>query len=115
MGVQQPSEQILLITLPRETRICNELEIAVSMTSEAPRNHVIVDFSATQVLSSAMLSQLLILERQLDAFDRRLILCSVPFNIMELFKCVGLQALFRFADDQQAATESLGLAYHPVS
>ncbi len=115
MGVQQPSEQILLITLPRETRTCNELEIAIGMTSEAPRSHVIVDFSAAQVLSSAMLSQLLILERQLDAFDRRLILCSVPFNILELFKCVGLQALFQFADNREAAMESLGLVHHPTS
>ncbi len=112
MGIQQASEQILLITLPRESRTCNELEVAASMTSEAPCSHVIVDFSAAQVLSSSMLSQLLILERQLDAFDRKLVLCSVPFNILELFRCVGLQGLFRFAEDRETAMESLGFVHH---
>lgn len=112
MGIQQPSEQILLITLPRESRNCNELEIAAGLTCEHPGRHVIVDFTAAHVLSSAMLSQLLILERQLDAFDRKLILCSVPLNILELFRCVGLHGLFRFAEDREAAMESLGVVHH---
>ncbi len=110
MAVVQVSEQILLIVLSRESRCGNELDIAAGMADTKPSRHVIVDFSATQVLTSGMLSQLLVLERQLGAFEKELILCSVPLNIMRVFKCVGLQGLFRFAADRTAALESLGAA-----
>ncbi|HPC94109.1 MAG TPA: STAS domain-containing protein [Sedimentisphaerales bacterium] len=110
MAVVQLSEQVLLIVLSRESHCGNELDIAAGMAETKPSRHVIVDFSATQVLTSGMLSQLLVLERQLGASDKDLILCSVPLNIMRVFKCVGLQGLFRFAADRTAALESLGVA-----
>ncbi len=110
MAVVQVSEQILLIVLSRESRCGNELDIAAGMADTRPSRHVIVDFSATQVLTSGMLSQLLVLDRQLGAFGKDLILCSVPPSIMRVFKCVGLQSLFRFAADRTAALESLGAA-----
>lgn len=109
MAVMQLSEQILLIVLSRESRCGNELDIAAGMTETKPSRHVIVDFSATQVMTSGMLSQLMVLERQLGAFDKELILCSVPPSILKVFKCVGLQGLFRFAADRAAALESLGV------
>jgi anti-anti-sigma regulatory factor len=108
MAVEQLSEQILLIALPRESRYGNELEIAASMANTKPSRHVVIDFSSARVMTSAMLSQLMVLERQLDAFDRKLILCSVPPGIRKIFRCVGLQSLFRFVEDRETALESLG-------
>jgi anti-anti-sigma regulatory factor len=101
------SEQVLVIALPREKDGSDALDIAAEMANSDPARHVVVDFSCAQVMTSGMLSQLMVLERQLDARDRRLVLCSVPDSIMRLLRCVGLWGLFRFAKDRQAAMESL--------
>jgi anti-anti-sigma regulatory factor len=107
MGIGVLSEQILLIRLPREPDIGGELETAADMANTASNRHVIVDFSQTSVLTSGMLSQLMILERRLNACDRKLILCSVPDGVAKVFRCVGLYGLFQFAHDQEAALKSL--------
>lgn len=109
MGTHHLSEQILLIVLPRPSRGDGELDIAVDATNTQEGRHVIVDFSHIEILTSDLLSQLMIIERRLDALDRKLVLCCVPVEIKNLFKCVGLQSLFRFAEDQNAAMKSLGV------
>ncbi len=103
----EPSEDILVILLARHTHSGEALDLAGEMAQARPQRHVIVDFSRTRVMTSSMLSQLMIVERQLDAHDRKLILCSVPDNILRMFTCVGLRSLFRFAENQEAALESL--------
>lgn len=107
MNVEQLVEQVLLIKLSHGSPGDDELEAALGMTSKERSRHVVIDFSEVQMMTSGMLSQLMILERQLDAFDRRLVLCSVPPEIANVFQRVGLQSLFRFAKDQTTAFESL--------
>lgn len=101
------SEHVLVIALPREKDGSDALDIAAEMANSESARHVVVDFSCAQVMTSGMLSRLMVLERQLDAHDRKLVLCSVPDRIMRLFRCVGLWGLFRFAEDRKAAMESL--------
>ncbi len=107
MSVDQWMEQILLIKLSHGCPGGGELDAALRMTGKPHSRHVIMDFSEVQVITSGMLSKMMVLERQLDAFDRRLVLCSVCPEIMRLFQRVGLQGLFRFAKDQTTAFESL--------
>lgn len=107
-GIQQPGDEVLVIALPRRTHGDDTLAIAGNLADTNPERHVIVDFSRAQVITSSMLSELMVLERQLDANDKRLILCSVPDNIMRMFTCVGLRSLFQFAADRKTALESLG-------
>ena len=111
MGAHHLSEQVLLVIVPRHSRDGRDLEIATDMANPQEGRHVIVDFSHIEILTSGLLSQLMILERQLDALDKKLVLCCVPVEIMNLFKCVGLQSLFHFAEDQDAALKSLGVVY----
>jgi anti-anti-sigma factor len=107
MNVEQRMEQVLLVKLSHGAPAGEELESALALTSRERSRHVVVDFSEVQVMTSGMLSQLMILERQLDAFDRRLVLCSVRAEVANVFQCVGLQGLFRFAKDQTTAFEWL--------
>lgn len=109
MGIQYLAEEALLVTLPGEPHLGNELEIAMRMTSADAQRHVIVDFSLVKIMPSGTLSELMILERQLEDHDRQLILCAVPRTIRQVFTRVGLGGLFRFADDQFAAMQSLDL------
>ena len=107
MGMQYLAEQALLVTLPGEPHLGNELEIAIRLTGSHPVRDVLIDFSLVAMMSSGTLSELMILERQLGEHDRQLVLCSVPAPIREVFRRTGLGGLFRFAEDQFAALQSL--------
>jgi len=106
MGMQYLSQHALLVTLPREPQLGNELEITIRMSSPHATRDVVVDFSLVAIMPSGTLSELMILERQLSNADRQLILCSVPRNIRRIFTRVGLGGLFHFAEDQHAALQS---------
>ncbi len=107
MGIQHLSEHVLLITLPAEPQSGNEAEMAMRSAGARPDCDVIVDFSLVEIMSSATLCNLLILERQLNTTGRGLILCSVPPKIAGVFTRVGLHKLFQFADDEFAALQAL--------
>lgn len=107
MGIQHLSERVLLITLPVEPQSGNEAEMAMRSAGAKPGCDVIVDFSLVEIMSSATLCSLLMLERRLSMTGRELVLCSVPPKIAGVFTRVGLHRLFRFADDEFAALQML--------
>lgn len=112
MGIQYLSEHVLLITLPAEPQSGNEAEMAMRSAGARPDCDVIVDFSLVEIMSSATLCTLLILERQLSTTGRELILCSVPSKIAGIFTRVGLHTLFQFADDEFTALQTLEDSTH---
>lgn len=107
MAIQNLSEHILLITLPADPRLGKEMEIVVRSAGMELDCDVIVDLSLVEILSSATLCNLLVLEQLLSTTGRQLMLCSVPSNIYGTFTRVGLHKLFRFAEDKFAAVQSL--------
>jgi anti-anti-sigma factor len=108
MAIENLTEQVLLVTLPSQPQASSDIEHATrDVTADNPR-HVVIDFSAVEVMASSTISELLIIENHLHDINRQLVLCSAPPKIRELIKCVGLESLFRFANDQFAALEILG-------
>lgn len=107
MGIQQLSEDTVLITLPEDPLSTNDLVVAADMAGTNANFDVIVDLSPVQVMPSPTLSELMILEKHLGNSDRKLILCSVPLTILKLFTTVGLNGLFTFSDDQYTAMQML--------
>ena len=110
METQDSEQQTLVVVLPAEPHLGIELEAAIRTASTAPQN-AIVDFSLVEIMSSATICSLLILERLLNDADHQLVLCCVAPNIMGIFQRVGLQGLFVFADDERAARQ--WLQQHP--
>jgi anti-anti-sigma regulatory factor len=107
MTTQNLSEHLLLITLPAEPQLSSELEVVAKSTHPGSDRDVIVDFSLTGILPSATICHLIVLERVLSAAGRQLVLCSVSPNVLAIFRRVGLHKLFRFADDEMTAVQSL--------
>ncbi len=107
MAILNLSEHVLLVTLPAEPQSTNDLDTVMRSTRSRADCDVIVDFSLAEVMTSATLCNLMIMERQLSMTDHQLILCSVPARIKEIFIRVGLHRLFRFADDEFTAMQSL--------
>jgi anti-anti-sigma regulatory factor len=96
-----------VITLPAQPLQDEELEAAIKRAESGLAQHVVVCFLGVGIMSSATISNLIILERLLSGMDRQLVLCSLPPQIMEIFRRVGLQGLFVFAEDLCAARQWL--------
>ncbi|MCX5647407.1 MAG: STAS domain-containing protein [Phycisphaerae bacterium] len=107
MATQNLSEHVLLITLPAEPSSSGDLEAVVRSTRPGSDHDVVVDFSRVEILPSATICNLIVLERVLSAAGHRLVLCSVPPDVKAVFRRVGLHKLFRFTDDELAAVQSL--------
>jgi anti-anti-sigma regulatory factor len=113
MATQNLSEQILLVSLPAEPQTSRDLEVVARSTHPAFDRDVIVDFSLVEVLPSATICHLIVLERVLSAAGRQLVLCSVGPEVKGTFRRVGLHKLFRFADDEPAAVQALDRGPYP--
>jgi anti-anti-sigma factor len=107
MGVQNLTEEIVLVTLPKQPQGDSEIERATRMIHTDGAHHVIIDFSLVDMISSSTISELIIIENELHEVDRQLVLCSVPQKIQRLLTQVGLQSLFRCADNEFAALQLL--------
>jgi anti-anti-sigma regulatory factor len=107
MAIQNLSSHVLLITLPKEPQSGNELEMAAHAARSGPDRDVIVDFSLVEAMPAGTICNLIILERLLNASGRQLVLCSVSPVVTVAFKRVGLGKLFRFAEDEFTALQSL--------
>jgi anti-anti-sigma regulatory factor len=107
MTTQNLSEHVLLITVPAEPQSSNDLDIVAKSTHPGSDHDVIVDFSLVEVLPSSMICNLIVLERVLSAAGHQLVLCSVSPEVKAIFRRVGLHNLFRFAEDELAAVQSL--------
>ena len=107
MGIQNFSEDILLVTLPEQPQRGDELETITQIVSDQPVYDVVVDFSRVEMLISESICSLMILEKLLGGVGHRLILCNVPSEIRGILARVGLEAFFEFTDDEFQALQFL--------
>ena len=107
MTIHNVSEHALLITLPQEPDHSGELETAARLTTLRVNRHVIVDFTRVETMSSVTICGLIILNRVLSTTGRQLILCSVPPNVVAIFRRLGLHKLLQSVPDKAAALQVL--------
>jgi len=116
VGVQEFSENVLLVTLPVEPQQGDELDKVKNMLCEEANRDIIVDFSKVMILTSESLSELMVLDRILGESRRFMVLCNVPSKIQHIFMRTGLAAIFEFAKDELAALQYIRSEYQsPVA
>ncbi|MHC4498460.1 MAG: hypothetical protein ACYS9T_01415 [Planctomycetota bacterium] len=108
MGIQNLSKDVLLVTLPKEPQLGDELGEVNEMASNNCDFDVVIDFAGVEVLPSESICNLMILNNLLNGLGHKLVLCGVSFPNRCIFKVTGLEAVFEFADDKSAALESIG-------
>jgi anti-anti-sigma regulatory factor len=111
MGIQNLSEDLLLVDLPHNPlMIVDELKAVNDIISTDDNCDVVVDFFKVEVITSSSISNLLILRNLLTEHGRRLIL----FNVRTVTKCIfvvaGLKEMFDFAEDKSAALSTVKTA-----
>ena len=65
MGIQNWSENIVLVDLPAEPQLGDELKAVADIVKDRGDCDIVMDFSAIDIISSSSLSKLLKLRKQL--------------------------------------------------
>ena len=110
MGIQNWSEDIILVDLPREPEIAEEVGAVTEIARDRGDCDVVMDFSSVDIITSSSLSRFLKLRKLLADCGHQLIFCNVAAATRGVFTVTGLDAVFEFAVDKCIALASLQLA-----
>ena len=70
---------------------------------EKENNHIIIDCTGLEYISSSGLKLLLMLEKRAVAKKLKLSICNLEFNIREIFNISGFSGIFRIYPDLETA------------
>jgi len=107
MGIQDWSEDIVLVDLPPEPEMGDELKTVTGIARDRGDCDVVIDFSEVDIVTSSSLSKLLKLRKLLGDCGHRLVFCSVAAATKGIFTVTGLDGIFELADDKFVALASL--------
>jgi anti-anti-sigma factor len=107
MGIQDWSENIILMDLPGEPEMSDELKTITEMVRDRGDCDVVIDFSNVDIITSSSLSKMLKLRKLLTDCGHQLVFCSVAPATKGIFTVTGLDGIFDFTDDKFIALASL--------
>jgi anti-anti-sigma regulatory factor len=113
MAIRNLGEHIVLVVLPPEPQISDELKTVNDIVSKRCDFDVIVDFSRVDILTSPSICNLMILENWLRGSGHRLVLYNIGFATKFVLETVCLDTLFDFAEDKRSALAALKHAASP--
>jgi anti-anti-sigma factor len=107
MGIQNWSEDVILVDLPTEPEMGEELVNVTSMVRDRGDCDVVIDFSEVDIVTSSSLSKMLKLRKLLTDCGHKLLFCGVAPATKGVFTVTGLDGVFEFVDDKFVALASL--------
>jgi anti-anti-sigma factor len=107
MGIQNLSENVVLVDLSKEPEMADELKSVTEIVRDRDDCNVVIDFSGVDIVTSSSLSKLLKLRKVLADYGHRLIFCSVAAPTRGIFKVTALDQIFDLADDKSVALAGL--------
>lgn len=107
MGIQNWSDDIILVDLPQEPQMGDELKTVTEMVRDRGNCEVVIDFSSIDIVTSSSLSKLLKLRKLLADCSHRLVFCNVAAATRGIFTVTGLDGVFEIVDDKFVALASL--------
>ena len=109
MGIQNWSENVILVNLAKEPDMGEELQTVIDIVSENTTQSEVVDFADADIITSSSIAKLLKLRKVLHDNSQMLVLCGVKPKTRSIFNVTGLDSVFDFMDDQFVALASLQL------
>ncbi len=109
MGIQNWSDEVVLVDLPQEPEMGDELKSVTEIVLDRGDCDVVIDFANVDIVTSSSLSKLLKLRKMLADCGHRLVFCSVAAATRGIFTVTGLDGIFELADDKFVALASLQL------
>lgn len=111
MGIQNWSENIVLVNLAEEPYLGEELQTTLGMISDKKDLDVVIDFADVTMVTSSSLAKLLKLRKTLHENGRKLVFCGMKPQTKGIFRLTGLDSIFSFVDDQFMALAGLQMAH----
>lgn len=107
MGIQNWSENIILVNLAEEPQMSEELQTVVEIVTDRGDCEVVIDLSGVDIVTSSSLAKILKLRKVLNDREHRLVLCGLKPRTRGIFQVTGLDNVLEFIDDQFIALASL--------
>lgn len=107
MGIQDWSENTILVDLSGEPEMGNELITVTKMVRDRGDCDVVIDFSDVDIITSSSLAELLKLRKMLSDGGHKLVFCSVTEATKGIFMITGIDGNFNFANDKSEVLASL--------
>ena len=107
MGIQNWSDEIILVDLQQEPQMGEELNTVVGMVRDRGNCDVVIDFSSIDIVTSSSLSKLLKLRKLLADCSHKLVFCNVAPATKGIFSVTGLDGIFEIVEDKFIALASL--------
>ena len=111
MGIQNWSDDVVLVDLPQEPQIGEELKTVTGMVRDRGNCDVVIDFSEVDIVTSSSLSTLLKLRKLLADCGHKLVFCNVAAATKGIFTVTGLDGVFEVVDDKFVALASLQIVH----
>ena len=107
MGIQDWSDNIILVNLAQEPDMSEELRTVAEIVQDRGDCDVVVDFSAVDIIISSNIAKLLRVRKAVIARDRRVFLTGISTQVWGILLVTGLDKVFDVADDTASALTSL--------
>jgi len=107
MSIQNWSENIMLVDLPAEPQILDEMRTVIEIARQRDDCDIVMDFTSVDIVTSSSLSSMLKLRKLLNDCGKRLVLCNMAAATRKVFKTTGIEEIFDFADDKFTALSGL--------
>ena len=111
MGIQNWSEDIVLVDSPTEPQMGDELRTVTEIVRDRGDCDVVIDFSSVDIITSSSLSKLLRLRKLTVDCGHKLVFCNVAAATKGIFAITGLDEVFEIVDDKFVALASLQLIH----
>jgi anti-anti-sigma factor len=109
MGIQNWSEDIVLVDLPPEPQTADELKCVTEIVRDRGDCDIVMDFSSVDIVTSSSLSGLLRLRKLMVDCGHKLVFCNIAPATKGIFSVTGLEDVFEIVDDKFVALASLQL------
>ena len=110
MGIQNWSEDVVLVDLPEEPGLGEEIQNVTCVVRDRGDCDVVVDFRRVDIITSSSLSKLLKLRKLLADCGHRLVFCGVAPATKGIFSVTGLDGIFEVVEDKFIALAGLQIA-----
>ena len=107
MGIQNWSENVILVNLCKEPDLGEELQTVIEMVGADTASDVVLDFADIDIITSSSIAKMLKLRKVLRDNRHTLLFSSVGPKTKSIFNVTGLDTVFEFVDDQFTALASL--------
>ena len=107
MPIEQWSDEIIIVDLPDEPEMTDELISLGDLLLEKENYNVIVDLGGVGDITSESLSKLLKLHQLTSQVGRRFVLCNMGAEVEDILSATGLAGVFNLTENRFDALATL--------